>query len=564
MNHDGLLETLTLLGAAVLIVPLFQFLRLGAVLGFLAAGMLIGPGGLALITEVEEVRGLAELGVVFLLFIIGIELKPARLWLMRRQVFGMGTAQVLLTGLALTLALMAFSVEPRVSVMLGLGLALSSTAFVLQILTERRELGTGYGRTSFAILLLQDLAVVPLLALVPLLAQPETSLGGDIGLAIVEAVGMVVAVILFGRLLLRPLLHQVALHGSQEIFLATALLLVLGTAVIIEQAGMSMAMGAFLAGLLIADSEFRHQIMADIQPFRAILLGLFFMAVGMSVELSVLLASPLKILAMLLALIVIKATVLFAVARLFGVGPIAARRSALLLAQGGEFAFVLFGAALYAGLLEDAIYQEALLVVALSMVVTPLLAMRSKQQLEVAEVEEEGEPLDPAAGEDEPEVLIAGFGRMGQRIATLMQQAEVPYVAIEQRLPMVAKGRDNGYAVYFGNAAQPDVLHSAGVAHAKLMIVAIDNPEVVQHVVAEVRRLYPKLPIYARGHSRQRCESLLNVGATGVASENLEASLQLSRFALLAAGVDEELVEQQLDTYRQEYYNYLKQQDEEE
>lgn len=557
MTHDGLIETLILLAAAVLIVPLFRFLKLGAVLGFLAAGMAIGPGGLALVTEVEEVRTLAELGVVFLLFIIGIELKPARLWLMRRQVFGMGSAQVLLTGLALTLALMAFSVEPRVALMLGLGLALSSTAFVLQILTERHELGTSHGRAAFAILLLQDLAVVPLLALVPLLAQPEGSMGGNIGLAIIEAVGMVAAVILFGRYMLRPALHQVALHGSQEIFLATALLLVLGTAVIIEKAGMSMAMGAFLAGLLIADSEFRHQIMADIQPFRAILLGLFFMTVGMSVDLSVLVASPLKILLMLLSLIAIKAAVLWGVARLFGVSPLAARRSALLLAQGGEFAFVLFGAALYAGLLENAIYQEALLVVALSMVMTPLLTMQARPELEVAEGEAEGGLLDPSAGEDEPEVLIAGFGRMGQRIATMMQEAGVRYVAIEQRMPMVVKGRSNGYAVYFGNAAQSDVLHSAGVAHAKLMIVAIDNPEVVQHVVAEIRHLYPKLPIFARGHSRHRCEDLLRAGATGVASENLEASLQLSRFALTAAGVDEEQVERQLEAYRQQYYNYL-------
>ncbi len=557
MTHDGLIETLILLAAAVLIVPLFRFLKLGAVLGFLAAGMAIGPGGLALVTEVEEVRTLAELGVVFLLFIIGIELKPARLWLMRRQVFGMGSAQVLLTGLALTLALMAFSVEPRVALMLGLGLALSSTAFVLQILTERHELGTSHGRAAFAILLLQDLAVVPLLALVPLLAQPEGSMGGNIGLAIIEAVGMVAAVILFGRYMLRPALHQVALHGSQEIFLATALLLVLGTAVIIEKAGMSMAMGAFLAGLLIADSEFRHQIMADIQPFRAILLGLFFMTVGMSVDLSVLVASPLKILLMLLSLIAIKAAVLWGVARLFGVSPLAARRSALLLAQGGEFAFVLFGAALYAGLLENAIYQEALLVVALSMVMTPLLTMQARPELEVAEGEAEGEMLDPSAGEDEPEVLIAGFGRMGQRIATMMQEAGVRYVAIEQRMPMVVKGRSNGYAVYFGNAAQSDVLHSAGVAHAKLMIVAIDNPGVVQQVVAEIRHLYPKLPIFARGHSRHRCEDLLRAGATGVASENLEASLQLSRFALTAAGVDEEQVERQLEAYRQQYYNYL-------
>ncbi|MEJ2406685.1 MAG: monovalent cation:proton antiporter-2 (CPA2) family protein, partial [Candidatus Thiodiazotropha sp.] len=285
MNAEPLFQTLTLLAAAVLIVPLFQFLRLGTVLGFLVAGMLIGPAGFGLITEVDAIRHLAELGVVFLLFIIGIELKPSRLWLMRRQVFGMGTTQVIATGVAITLIVAAFGVELRVALVLGLGLALSSTAFVLQILTERRELATGYGRAAFAILLLQDLAVVPLLALVPLLATPESSLSGDLGLAVAESVGMVLLVIVIGRYLLRPVLHQVASHGAQEIFLATGLLLVLGTATLIEHAGMSMAMGAFLAGLLIADSEFRHQIMADIQPFRAILLGLFFMSVGMSVDL---------------------------------------------------------------------------------------------------------------------------------------------------------------------------------------------------------------------------------------------------------------------------------------
>ncbi|MCW8918706.1 MAG: monovalent cation:proton antiporter-2 (CPA2) family protein [Gammaproteobacteria bacterium] len=556
MNHDGLLETLILLGAAVLIVPLFQYLRLGTVLGFLAAGMAIGPGGLALVTDVEQVRGLAELGVVFLLFIIGIELKPARLWLMRRQVFGMGSAQVLATGLVLTLALMALELELRVALLLGLGLALSSTAFVLQLLTERHELGSSHGRAAFAILLLQDMAVVPLLALVPLLARPESSLGGNLGLAILESLGMVVAVILGGRLFLRPLLHRVALHGSQEIFLATALLLVLGIAMLIEQAGMSMAMGAFLAGLLIADSEFRHQIMADIQPFRAILLGLFFMTVGMTVDLAVLLASPLKIVLLLAALIIIKTLVLWGVARLFGVGRLAARRTALLLAQGGEFAFVLFGAALHAGLLAGTLYQEALLVVALSMVMTPLLALRLPQREETVEVEE-SEPLEPASGEERPDVLIAGFGRMGQRIAALMRDAGVSYVAIEQRPPLVAKGREAGYAVYFGNAARADVLRSAGVAHSRLMVVAIDNPEVVEHVVSEVHRLYPGLPIYARGHSRQRCEQLHKAGASGVASENLEASLQLARFALGAVGVAEEKVEQQLEAYRQEYYGYL-------
>jgi Kef-type K+ transport system membrane component KefB len=428
---------------------------------------------------------------------------------------------------------------------------------VLQILTERGELGSGHGRTSFAILLLQDLAVVPLLALVPLLAQPETTISGDVGLAIVEAIGMVMAVILTGRLLLRPVLHQVALHGSHEIFLATALLLVLGIAVLIEMAGMSMAMGAFLAGLLIADSEFRHQIMADIQPFRAMLLGLFFMAVGMSIDLAILLTSPLRILLMVAGLIAIKAVMLWGVARLFGVGNAAARRSALMMAQGGEFAFVLFGAALQAGLLEVAIYSEMLLVVALSMVLTPLLSARFQLRDEVAEIEDEGETLENHSHEEHPDVLIVGFGRMGQRIATLVRDAGVSYVAIEQRQALVERGRNDGYAVYYGNAAQADVLHSAGVAHARLMVVAIDSPEDVEYVVTEVRRQYPDLAIFARGHSRHRCEQLLKVGATGVASENLEASLQLARSALTAVGLDEEQIELQLDGYRHHYYYYL-------
>ncbi len=559
MNHEGLMETLILLGAAVLVVPVFQLLRLGTVLGFLAAGMLIGPGGLALVTEVEQVRGLAELGVVFLLFIIGIELKPARLWLLRRQVFGMGSAQVVVTGVALTLLMIAFEVEPRVALLLGLGLALSSTAFVLQILTERHELGSSHGRAAFAILLLQDMAVVPLLALVPLLAQPESSVGGDLGLAIIESLVMVVAVILSGRWLLRPVLHHVAQYGSQEIFLATALLIVLGIAVLIEQAGMSMAMGAFLAGLMIADSEFRHQIMADIHPFRAMLLGLFFMTVGMTVDVAVLLASPLHILAMLVVLIVIKALVLWAVARLFGVGRVASKRVALMLAQGGEFAFVLFGATLHAGLLEGAIYQEALLVVALSMVLTPLLTMRSGQDDGQAEMDGNEAPLENSSSEggESPEVLIAGFGRMGQRIATLLRDSGVRYIAIEQNQSLVARGRTSGFSVYFGNASQAEVLRSAGVANARLMVVAIDNPEVVKSVVSEVRRLYPELPIFARGHSRHRCEELVLAGASGVASENLEASMQLARFALHGVGVDEALIERQLDAYRDAYYSYL-------
>lgn len=561
MLNEGLIQTVILLGAAVLIVPVFQFLRLGSVLGFLAAGMLIGPGGLGLVTDVEEVGGLAELGVVFLLFIIGIELKPARLWLMRRQVFGMGSLQVVATGLVLTLVLVATGLQPPVAVLLGLGLSLSSTAFVLQILTERQELGTTHGRAAFAILLLQDLAVVPLLAMVPLLANPESSLGGDVGQALAESLGSVILVILVGRYLLRPALHQVAMHGTKEIFLATGLLLVLGTAVLIEHAGMSMAMGAFLAGLLIADSEFRHQIMADILPFRAILLGLFFMSVGMMVDLGVMVEAPGRIVFLLLALIAIKAGVLWIVARLFGITRLASRRLALLLAQSGEFGFVLFGAALHAELFDSRLYQEAILVVALSMVITPLLAVRLPKRKEediIGEIEEVAPSLRAVALEENPTVIIAGFGRMGQRIANLLRDAGVSYVAIEMRPKLVEQGRDKGFAVFYGNAMQSEVLESAGVAEAELIVVAVDNPDVVEQLVTEIRRLHPQLPIFARGHSHSRCLQLLAKGASGVASENLEASLQLARFALKAAEVDEMQVELLLEEYRSHYYRGLK------
>ncbi len=502
-------DTLILLIAAVVVVPLFQFLRLGSVLGFLAAGVLVGPSGLGLIGEVEQIRSFAELGVVFLLFIIGIELKPARLWLMRRMVFGLGTTQVVVTGLLLTALLWLLDVDLRPALILGLGLALSSTAFVLQLLIERRELNSGYGRSAFAVLLLQDLAVVPLLALVPLMAEPESSFGGDVLLVLAESLGVVALVVLGGRFLLRPVLQRIAHHGGEEIFLATALLLVLGIATLIEHAGMSMAMGAFIAGLLIADSEFRHQILADIQPFRGLLLGLFFISVGMSVEPSVLLDSPLRMVGLLLALLAVKALVIWGSARLFGIRRPEARNMALLLPQGGEFGFVLFGAALVSGLFDNRLYQEAVMVVVMSMVLTPLLASRISNRPAPSGELEETLAMEPQAEAGEPKVVIAGFGRMGMRIASLMREADIPYVAIEQRASHVSGGRKKGYSVFYGNASNHEVLKAAGVGEAELLVIAIDDADSVARLVSEIRHLYPRLPIYARGHSRSRCAHLL-------------------------------------------------------
>lgn len=554
MNY--LLDAVTLLAAAVLVVPLFQYLGLGSVLGFLCAGLIIGPAGIGLISEVGEILHFAELGVVFLLFIIGIELKPSRLWLMRRQVFGLGTAQVTITGLALTAILVLLGIELKPAIILALGLALSSTAFVLQLLTESGTINRTFGRNAFAILLLQDLAVVPLLALAPLLAEGQTSVGSDLGIALLEAVAILMAVILAGRHLLRPMLNRVATHGNAETFLATALLLVLGVSLLVEHAGMSMAMGAFLAGLLIADSEFRHQILADIQPFRGLLLGLFFMSVGMSVDLIVLINQPLLFLGLLIGLLAVKALILYALARLFGIDHRNAGVVAPLLAQGGEFGFVLFGVSNQLDLLSGEIYQQSILVIALSMAVTPLLARGIRRQPTQAVPSTSEEPApEQSPTEDGPTVIIAGFGRIGMRIASILKQAGVSYIAVENRADAVQNGREKGYEVVFGDAARTDVLHAVGADKARLMLLAMDNAEAIEKLVKEIHRRMPNLPIYARGHDRQRCAVLMRNGASGVVSENLEASLQLARYALNGANLGQEIIEKALNDYRECYYD---------
>ncbi len=367
-----IVDILILLTAAVIAVPLFQRIGLGAVLGFLVAGAVVGPWGLGFIAAVDEIRHLAEFGVVFLLFIIGIELKPSRLWVMRRSVFGLGTAQVLATGTVITLVALALGMPMRPALVVGFGLALSSTAFGLQILAEKGELGTAYGRSAFAILLLQDLAIVPLIALLPLLATQELTITQDVELAALESVLIIVGVFVLGRILLRPVLQLVA--GSRrnpEIFTATGILLVLGAAWLTEWAGLSMALGAFLGGLLLADSRYRHQIMADIQPFRGLLLGLFFISVGMSINFGLLGQQGLLVAGLVGGLLLLKATFLWVLCRITGRSHSESVHVALLLAQAGEFGFILFGLANMLGVMDGELYQLLLLTIALSMVLRP-------------------------------------------------------------------------------------------------------------------------------------------------------------------------------------------------
>ncbi|MGD8533190.1 MAG: monovalent cation:proton antiporter-2 (CPA2) family protein [Gammaproteobacteria bacterium] len=552
MTANYILDIVILLAAAVIAVPLFRVVGFGAVPGFLIAGVAVGPSGLALIDNVTEIGRLAELGVVLLLFVIGIELKPSRLWAMRRLVFGLGTLQVISTGVLITAAVhLLLDVTVRAAAVIGPALALSSTAFVLQILSERRALHSEHGRASLAVLLLQDLAVVPLLALVPLLATQHLSVGTDLAIALVEAVVILLAVVAGGRYLLQPLLHRVAQSRSKEIFTAVTVLLVLGSALLTEHLGLSMAMGAFIAGLLIADSPFRHEVVAEIEPFRGLLLGLFFMSMGMSLEISQFVGQPFLTIGLVGALIAVKFAVLWPLAMAFGLGARTAAAVALLLAQSGEFGLVLFAYAFESALLDTELFQQLLVVVVLSMLLTPPLAYLAQQLASTATTRSPPDRPEEAA---KAPVVLAGFGRVGRRIGEIFTSAGVPYVAIDQDSSLVLRQRAKGYRVFYGDGRKPDVLRSLGVADASLVIVTVNDFEATESIVAALHRAHPDLTILARGHDASQCQALRKLGASLAISENLEASLDLAREALLHQLVGADQTEEVLRRFRADYY----------
>jgi len=545
-----LIDIIVLLLAAVLVVPLFQAAKLGAVPGFLIAGVIVGPFGLKLIDNVSEIGHLAEIGVVLLLFVIGIELKPSRLWLMRHLVFGLGTLQVILTGtLFAAIAYFYFDVSLRTAVLVGPALALSSTAFVIQILNEQKMLTSTFGRSSIAILLLQDLAVVPLLVLIPLLAMPELSIGEDIGLALVESLLILGLVVVAGRYFLHPLLYRVALSGNPEIFTASAVLIVLGTALATESAGMSMAMGAFVAGLLISDSFYRHQVLAEIHPFRGLLLGLFFMSMGMSVNLDLFLDDPLTSLALVILLIALKFVVLLPITLLFGLNTKISMGVALILAQSGEFALVLFSLAHNSDLMPTELFQQLLLVVLLSMVLTPALAQLAMRLVRV----EKTEVPECPEGLAEAPIVIAGFGRVGHRVGEILSRAGKPYVALDSNANVVVRERAKGHPVYYGDARQPGVFNSACASKAVAIIVTLNEPKATEELLVSLRKLYPDVNIYVRCEDLSHCRKLRRLGATGVVSENLEASMELARKALAHVGTGSKELNHILVNFRRSY-----------
>ncbi len=537
--------------ASVIAVPFFQAIRLGAVPGFLIAGVVVGPYGLGLIDNISDIRHLAEIGVVFLLFVIGIELKPSRLWQMRRLVFGLGTLQLVFTSLLIGgVAHFVFAIPLQVAILVGPALALSSTAFVLQILSEKKLLTSMFGRTSFSILLLQDLAVVPLLVLVPLVAMPELSIGEDIGIAFAETILLLGLVVLIGRYLLHPILHRIALSGSPEIFTASAVLVVLGTALITEHAGLSMAMGAFLAGLLISDSSYKHQIMAEIQPFRGLLLGLFFMSMGMSLNLNLLLESPIFFIGLVCLLIAVKAFVLFPITYVFTRKLKHSIAVALLLAQSGEFALVIFSLSFQSELIVETVYQQLLLVVLLSMLATPFLAYFAHRLVAKTRSTKSKNEEPPVSAP----IVIAGFGRVGRRIGEILSIAKMPFVALDVDNNIVEIERAKGYPVFNGDVRNPELLKSAGASNSEIIIVTLNDPDATEQVVETLRKSYPDIIIYVRGQRISHCRKLRKLGATAVISENVEASLELANIVLTNVGLNETKIKKIITNFREKYF----------
>ena len=558
ISSHYLVDILALLLAAVIVVPFFHAIRLGAILGYLAAGIVLGPWGLGLISEVEEIRHLGEFGVIFLLFVLGIELKPEKLWQMRKMVLGLGLGQLLITaGVIYSIALL-FGVSQHAAIIIGFGLALSSTAFCLKLLAERGGISTLMGQMSFSVLLLQDLAVVPLLALVSMFAVGDAGTVGST-FSFTYAVLVIVVVLVAGHYLLNPILDRVVASQDPDVLVALAVLLVLGVAWIMESIGFSMALGAFLAGTMLAESHYRHQIEADILPFRGILLGLFFMTVGMGIDFGLLWEKLAVIIGLTVGLMSLKGAIVYILARMSGAREDISARTAVLLSQSGEFGFIMFGFATMSGVLDVHLSNMMILVIALTMILTPFAVKGMNLLLNHFYLPESGEdegfsPLlegDISGGH----VILAGFGRVGARIGAILNAANVPYVGIDMDQSRVKAARAQGFSVFYGDASNVKVLQAAGAGRAKMIVVALDNPEHFDRMVPLVRQFYPNLPIHARAKDRQHCAALIMQGASTAVSETLETSLRLSEEVLQGSSVAQSDIDRVINDFRKDYYS---------
>ncbi len=544
---EFLVQAATYLGAAAIAIPVFQRLKLGSILGYLAAGVVVGPFGLNLLHQEEGVFHVAELGVVLFLFVIGLELSLSRLWSMRAQIFGFGAAQMALTGTAIASLFVIAEVMPApAAIIAGLSLAFSSTAFALQLMKERGELNTSYGQRAFSILLFQDLAVIPLLAAIPFVAGAASDAAGWTSAG--KAVGVLVALLLIGRFALDKIFRLVASAGSREAFAAMALFVVAITSLAVAWAGLSMALGAFLAGALLAESSYRHQIETDIEPFRGLLLGLFFISIGMRLDLGVIAQSWWIVLGGAVGLVVIKSVLIFVVTRISKVETGDAVKISAVLSQGGEFAFVVISLGVSALLFTNA--QATLLsaIVTISMVMTPVLSMLAARITLQPNDEDHDDLARPQISHDH--VIVAGFGRMGQIISQVLQNSGVQVTAIDRNPAHIRNAERFGFKVYYGDGARLDILLTAGAENARAVILCMDDRAAVNHAVKVLRERLPKLTILAVAHDRLHEIDLQPLGADVVVRETLESSLLIARETLERLGFDDPTIDDFVEQFR--------------
>ncbi|MDA7990293.1 MAG: monovalent cation:proton antiporter-2 (CPA2) family protein [Gammaproteobacteria bacterium] len=537
MHGSGLLfNFLVFLSAAVIVVPLFARIGLGSVLGYLVAGICIGPWGLGLIKNVSDILHFSEIGVVLLLFLIGLELAPRKLWPMRRAIFGIGGMQVLVTAALICAAGMLLGANWRIALIAGLGLALSSTAVALQILREKNLLSGQMGRTAFSILLFQDIAVVPILALVPLIGGAHLD-----GVSLYSVLGLLAAIagtFTACHFLLRYVFFFVASTRLHDVFTALSLLLVAGIAALMDMLGVSMALGAFLAGVIMADSEYRHVIESDIEPFKGLLLGLFFISVGMSVDFGLLREHPLPIAALTLGLLVLKGVVLCVIAALSGIRARQRGMFALVLAQGGEFGFVVFGFALAGGMMEADAANQLILAVALSMAVTPLLLFINEKWIEPRFFPQDAPAADGLDDAESP-VIIIGFGRFGQVIGRMLMANKIMPTIIDNDPEQLERVRRFGYKSYYGDALRLNVLHSAGADRAKLIVLSLEDAEEINQSIDLLRREFPEAKIFARAYDRGHAMHLIDHQVDGYSRETFASALEMAEEVLIELGFSE-------------------------
>jgi monovalent cation:proton antiporter-2 (CPA2) family protein len=536
-------EAVIFLGAAAVMVPLFSRFKLGAVLGYLTAGMLIGPFGVGLITETEDILRFGEYGIVLLLFVIGLELQPARLWALRRDIFGLGTAQVVLTGLALAATLLLLTALTwQSALVVGLALALSSTALVVQYLQEKGQLNTREGERIFSILLLQDLAIVPLLIIVSALSRAPNPDAPE-GLTLVAAsVGTIVALVLAGRYVLNPAMRLFGQVGTRDIFVIAALLTVLGASYLMASFGLSMALGAFIAGVMLADSPYRHELEADIEPFRGLLLGLFFLAVGMTLEIAVVLRSPGQVLMLVAALVLVKTAVITVLARAFGTPWDKALPMGLLLSEGGEFAFVLLASAVAGLLIRPDAASLFTAVVTLSMLCSLLLSTLYRRYAAArAQPADDGELDGPEPGSP-GSVIVIGYGRFGQIVTQLLHARGLDVVLIDTKPDQIEQSRRFGWKVYYGDGFRPDVLRAAGARDARLLIVTSGGAWEPQRLDA-VRKAFPHLRILVRAHDRVHYMRLVAADIDLAVRELFHSAIEVGRLALREVGTAEDTID---------------------